>query len=242
MRAPMSCTPSMLCAGLRADGGQLSSAPPRLPAPFPIALPPEHLDFIIIFGFPPPLSVSIPSVGLMGNTWAGSTGADTALHMGPLPLQPYGTGAGLTKCLGRVVLNAPLSTCSPPHTLPLTAAEPYRGARTRPYVCPSICIGLYLHFSHTHTQTHTQRSLLLLWVIYKRNKCWQKPISSIKLYRISFYTSETMEPFPEPPNKSSFQAAAPDAFPGTISAQVGNLSQLKRPSFMGLNVFMIPGR
>ena len=79
---PPSCTPSMLCAGLRADGGQLSSP-----------LYPRNTLILLIFSafFPPPppfphppRSVSIPSVGLMGNTWAASTGADTALHMGPL--------------------------------------------------------------------------------------------------------------------------------------------------------------
>ena len=79
---PSSCTPSMLCAGLRADGGQLSSP-----------LYPRNTLILLIFSafFPPPppfphppRSVSIPSVGLMGNTWAASTGADTALHMGPL--------------------------------------------------------------------------------------------------------------------------------------------------------------
>lgn len=60
-----------------------------------------------------------------------------------------------------------------------------------------------------------------------KNKCWEKPKSSIKLYRISFYTWETTEQFPEPAKQKFFffcfcfffffPAAAPAAFRGTIS-------------------------
>lgn len=54
MRAPMSCTPSMLCAGLRADGGQLSSAPPpssQLPSP---SLCPRNTLILLLFSASPP--------------------------------------------------------------------------------------------------------------------------------------------------------------------------------------------
>lgn len=37
-----------------------------------------------------------------------------------------------------------------------------------------------------------------------KNKCWEKPKSSIKLYRISFYTWETTEQFPEPAKQKFF--------------------------------------